>query len=96
MFEISPRLLVVIMIACFISLEIQADESQPNIIWISCEDISPHLGCYGDPHAITPNLDALASEGVRYAHAYTSAGVCAPVDQGSSPGCTKIVLAPIT
>ncbi len=86
MFEISPRLLVVIMIACFISLEIQADESQPNIIWISCEDISPHLGCYGDPHAITPNLDALASEGVRYAHAYTSAGVCAPCRSGIITG----------
>ena len=74
------------MIACFISLEIQADESQPNIIWISCEDISPHLGCYGDPHAITPNLDALASEGVRYAHAYTSAGVCAPCRSGIITG----------
>ena len=86
MFEISSRLLVVIMIACFISLEIQADESQPNIIWISCEDISPHLGCYGDPHAITPNLDALASEGVRYAHAYTSAGVCAPCRSGIITG----------
>ena len=51
---------------------------RPNILWISCEDISPHLGCYGDPHAITPHLDQLASEGVRYSHAYTTAGVCAP------------------
>ncbi len=51
---------------------------RPNILWISCEDISPHLGCYGDPHAITPNLDKLASEGVRYSHAFTAAGVCAP------------------
>jgi uncharacterized sulfatase len=48
------------------------------VLWISCEDISPHLGCYGDPHAITPNLDTLASEGVRYTHAFTAAGVCAP------------------
>ncbi len=51
---------------------------RPNILWISCEDISPHLGCYGDPHAITPNLDKLATEGVRYSHAFTAAGVCAP------------------
>lgn len=43
---------------------------RPNIVWISCEDISPHLGCYGDPHALTPNLDQLASEGVRFSHAY--------------------------
>ncbi|MCG8650632.1 MAG: sulfatase-like hydrolase/transferase [Pirellulales bacterium] len=55
-----------------------ADRDRPNILWISCEDISAHLGCYGDPHAITPHLDRLASEGVRYTNAYTAAGVCAP------------------
>lgn len=53
-------------------------DKPPNVLWISCEDISAHLGCYGDPHAITPNLDQLASEGVRYKHAFTAAGVCAP------------------
>ena len=55
-----------------------AMSDQPNIVWISCEDISPHLGCYGDPHAITPNLDQLAQEGTRYTNAFTTAGVCAP------------------
>lgn len=51
---------------------------QPNIIWISCEDISPHIGCYGDKDAITPNIDALAERGVRYSNVFTTAGVCAP------------------
>ncbi len=55
-----------------------AETQRPNILWISCEDISPHLGCYGDPHAITPNLDRLAQQAVRYTHAFTTAGVCAP------------------
>ena len=55
-----------------------ADTARPNIVWLSCEDISPHLACYGDPHAITPYLDRLATEGVRYSHAFTAAGVCAP------------------
>lgn len=55
-----------------------AMSDQPNIVWISCEDISPHLGCYADPHAITPNLDKLAQEGTRYTNAFTTAGVCAP------------------
>ena len=59
---------------------------RPNILWISCEDISPHLGCYGDPHAITPHLDRLASEGVRYTHAFTTAGVCAPCRSGIITG----------
>lgn len=63
-----------------------ASGDRPNILWISCEDISPHLGCYGDPHAITPHLDQLASEGVRYTHAYTSAGVCAPCRSGIITG----------
>ena len=55
-----------------------ADETRPNLLWISCEDISPQLGCYGDPHAVTPNLDRLAEQGARYANAFVAAGVCAP------------------
>ena len=60
---------------------------RPNILWISCEDISPHLGCYGDALARTPNLDRLATEGVRYTHAYTNAGVCAPSRSGIMSCC---------
>jgi uncharacterized sulfatase len=51
---------------------------RPNILWLSCEDISPHLGCYGYSNATTPNLDTLAEQSVLYTHAYTTAGVCAP------------------
>ena len=51
---------------------------KPNVLWITCEDISPHLGCYGDPFAITPNLDRLAEQGVRYTRAFASASVCTP------------------
>jgi arylsulfatase A-like enzyme len=59
---------------------------RPNILWLSAEDISPHLGCYGDPHAITPALDQLASVGVRYTNAFTTAGVCAPCRSGIITG----------
>lgn len=51
---------------------------RPNILWITCEDISPNLGCYGDDNARTPVLDRLASQGVRYSDAYAITGVCAP------------------
>jgi len=51
---------------------------KPNIVWIVCEDMSPHLGSYGEKIAKTPNLDQLAKEGVRYTNAFTTAGVCAP------------------
>ena len=55
-----------------------AAQDKPNILWITCEDISPDLGCYGDSYAVTPNLDKLAAQGVRYTHAFAPIGVCAP------------------
>ena len=55
----------------------QAPE-RPNILWITCEDISPDLGCYADPEARTPNIDRLASQGARFTRAFSVAGVCAP------------------
>ena len=66
-----------------------ADESKgrrPNILWLSCEDISPHIGCFGDPDAITPYIDKLAAEAVRYTNAFTTAGVCAPCRSGIITG----------
>jgi len=61
-------------------------DDRPNILWISCEDISPRLGCYGDKQAITPNLDQLASEGVRFTRAHHIHGVCAPARTGIITG----------
>lgn len=52
--------------------------ARPNILWITSEDNSPLLGCYGDAFATTPNLDKLAAGGFRYTHAYANAPVCAP------------------
>ena len=49
-----------------------------NILWITCEDMSPHLEAYGDSTIKTPNISRLAKEGVRYAHVYSISGVCAP------------------
>ncbi len=56
--------------------ETTGDRDRPNILWITSEDNSPYLGCYGDPLAFTPNLDRLASEGVRFTHAFANAPVC--------------------
>ena len=54
------------------------DAKRPNILWISCEDISPDLGCYGDSYATSPNIDTLAAEGARYTRCFSVSGVCAP------------------
>ena len=70
-----------------ISLQAQeANTQRPNILWLSCEDISPDLRCYGDRYAVTPNIDKLAAEGVRYTNAYSHAGVCAPARSGIITG----------
>ena len=49
---------------------------RPNIVWISLEDITPMMGCYGDEYARTPVFDGLAAEGVRYTKAHSIAPVC--------------------
>jgi len=59
---------------------------RPNIIWISTEDLSPRLGCYGDKVAQSPNIDKLASEGVRFTNVYTTAAICAPCRAGIITG----------
>ena len=63
-----------------------ADPKKPNIVVLSCEDISPNLGCYSDPDAITPNLDKFAKEGARFTRAFTHAPVCAPSRSGIITG----------
>jgi len=56
----------------------QPQPARPNILWITCEDTSPYLGCYGDPYAVTPNLDRFAGQSIRYTNAYSTAPVCSP------------------
>ena len=60
---------------------------QPNILWITAEDMSPTLGCYGDKYASTPNIDRLAKESVRYTKAFASAPVCSPSRSCLITGC---------
>jgi N-sulfoglucosamine sulfohydrolase len=51
---------------------------RPNILWITAEDMSPNLGCYGDANATTPRIDALARQSVRFKHCFATAPVCSP------------------
>jgi len=55
-----------------------AEIQRPNILWITAEDISPNLGCYGDQNARTPNLDKFAALGARYTQVYSVHPACSP------------------
>lgn len=61
-------------------------QDRPNILWISAEDIGPHLGAYGDAHADTPRLDSLAAQGLTYEHAWSNLPVCAPARTAMAAG----------
>src|SRR5512137_2961899 len=55
-----------------------APPSKPNIIFILGDDYGTgEVGCYGADNYKTPNIDALASSGTRYTHAYT-VPLCGP------------------
>ncbi|MDQ5977277.1 MAG: iduronate 2-sulfatase [Verrucomicrobiota bacterium] len=50
----------------------------PNVLLILVDDLKPAIGAYGDPVAITPHLDRLASRGTRFDLAFCNQAVCAP------------------
>ena len=51
---------------------------KPNILWIMIEDWGYELSCYGAKGVSTPNVDKLASEGIRYTNSFATAPVCSP------------------
>ncbi len=67
---------------------------QPNILFIAVDDLRPELGCYGSPIAVTPNLDALAGEGLLFNRAYCQQAICRPsrasLMTGSRPETTGL------
>ena len=76
--QLFSLFLIAFICTTFISCEEKVPEELPNILWLTSEDNSPLLGCYGDDFATTPNLDKLATQGFLYTHAYANAPVCSP------------------
>lgn len=76
--QVSFLFLIAFVCTTFMGCQEKVPEELPNILWLTSEDNSPLLGCYGDEFATTPNLDNLATEGFLYTHAYANAPVCAP------------------
>jgi iduronate 2-sulfatase len=70
--------LLLILLMAGAGLNAQSAPERPNILLILIDDLKPTLGCYGDPHAITPEMDRLAARGMRFDLAYCNQAVCAP------------------
>jgi N-sulfoglucosamine sulfohydrolase len=68
----------------------EATLAPPNILWLTCEDISPILPMFGDSTIETPNLSRLAARGVRFPNAFSVAGVCAPSRNAIATGMYPI------
>lgn len=71
---------------------IGSDQGRLNILWIIAEDMSPHLGVYGDSLVQTPHMDRLASEGVRFDRAFVTSPICSPARSALVSGMYQTTL----
>ena len=60
-----------------ICVSAQAERARPNILWLVAEDFGQHLSCYGTKEVWTPNLDRLATKGMRFDR-FFNGHVCSP------------------
>ncbi len=82
--KIFAELPLVLFFACTIvgkanSNDVNVAETRPNILFVIADDLGfNQLGCYGNTPIRTPNLDRLASGGIRFTQAYAGNTVCSP------------------
>jgi len=64
------------------------EQSRPNILWLTLEDTSEYqFGCYGNSDIKTPVIDVLASKGIRFTNASSTAPHCSPARSTLITGC---------
>ncbi|MBD3672620.1 MAG: sulfatase [Planctomycetaceae bacterium] len=81
------RILCLLAAVVLLTNRSQAADTPPNIVIIFADDLGyGDLGCYGHPTIKTPNLDRMASEGIRFTQFYVAASVCTPSRAGLMTG----------
>ncbi len=88
---------ILLCLSCWKSNFSIAQDAHPNIIYIMADDLGyADLSCYGRKDYATPNLDKLASEGIKFNNAYSAAPVCTPTRAafmtGRYPARTRVGL----
>ena len=76
-----PARLLLSLLFCIAALPALArgEERPPNIIFIMADDLGyGELGCYGGDKILTPNIDRIAHNGMRFTYCYAGSAVCAP------------------
>src|SRR3954451_3509257 len=70
---------ILVYLILFVFINSNAQSQRPNIIYIMTDDMGyGDLSCYGRKDYKTPNLDNLASQGIKIFNAYAAAPVCTP------------------
>ena len=73
------RTLISVLLAIAVATAFASGVERPNIVFILADDLGfNQIGAYGDTPIKTPNLDALASDGIRFTQAYAGNTVCSP------------------
>jgi arylsulfatase A-like enzyme len=63
-------------VSCLNRQQNETAPEKPNILFIAVDDLRPELGCYGETHIHSPNIDRLAAEGTRFDRSYCNIPVC--------------------
>ena len=74
-----PRTLLAALLVLLVVSPTRAAEPAPrNVLLLIADDLGNDLGCYGNDRIKTPNIDALATNGVRFTHGFAAVSSCSP------------------